>query len=434
MSDAEERQHWRDVVRAFDGYMQYHLSANNARRMAFLQQPRDARAAYEAVGYRDKLDAVDEGIRRNAEFVDLVIQDPVFAEMLMEGGGGDGHGGHGHGAGHGHSHDAHAHSHDHAHDHGHGHSHAAHDHPAPAPSPPHARPTQAERDASQDKVRSTLRSFARDWSAEGAAERAAAYDPIIAALEAYYPDVGARSRVRVLVPGCGLGRLAMEVAARGFEAQGNEFSTFMLIASNFVLNQSTHSNAHVLFPWLHGFSNHQTTANGLLRSVLVPDVVPADILAGRPEGAFSLVAGDFEEVYGPQHWGDGAGGGSDEGGNADQRGRWGAVITCFFIDTARNVLNYLRIIHTILAEGGVWINLGPLLWHFENSPTASARGEVGSIDLSLDEVKELARGVGFEIREEKMVRSTYTGVPDSMLEHVYNCAFWTATKLPKAAA
>lgn len=213
--------------------------------------------------------------------------------------------------------------------------------------------------------------------------------------------------------------------------------------------RSTHPNAHVLFPWLHSFSNHLTTGNNLLRSVLIPDVVPADILQGRPEGAFSLVAGDFEEVYGPQHWGEGSGGGSDEANDADQRGRWGAVVTCFFIDTARNVLNYLRIIHTILADGGVWINLGPLLWHFENSPTPSATGEVGSIELSLDEVKELARMVGFEIKEERMVRSTYTGVPDSMLEHVYNvsylgvcalpqltpqCAFWTATKLPKPAA
>ena len=40
--------------------------------------------------------------------------------------------------------------------------------------------------------------------------------------------------------------------------------------------------------------------------------------------------------------------------------------------------------------------MGPLLWHFENSPTLSDRGE-GSIELSLDEVKELARKVGFEL-------------------------------------
>ena len=56
----------------------------------------------------------------------------------------------------------------------------------------------------------------------------------------------------------------------------------------------------------------------------------------------------------------------------------------------------------------MWINLGPLLWHFENSPTKGAKGE-GSIELSLDEVKALARNVGFDIavsrRRERRGRS-----------------------------
>lgn len=167
--------------------------------------------------------------------------------------------------------------------------------------------------------------------------------------------------------------------------------------------------------------------------------MPAEILASVAPGGFSLVAGDFEEVYGPSHWrrdaegkyvaGSGAKSegegvkvedrdGEEEEDDPNQFGRFGAVVTCFFIDTARNILNYLRIIHGLLDEGGVWINLGPLLWHFENAGN-SPKGE-GSIELSLDEVKMLARSVGFEIRQEKMVRSTYTGVPDGMLEHVYN--------------
>jgi hypothetical protein len=57
---------------------------------------------------------------------------------------------------------------------------------------------------------------------------------------------------------------------------------------------------------------------------------------------------------------------------------------------AKNFMNYLRIIHRILAPDGVWINLGPLLWHWENSDEIS-------IELTLDDVKELARGVGFEL-------------------------------------
>jgi len=68
------------------------------------------------------------------------------------------------------------------------------------------------------------------------------------------------------------------------------------------------------------------------------------------------------------------------------------------------VLSFLRIIYDLLEPGGVWINLGPLLWHFENSPTKSAKGE-GSIELSLDEVKALARNVGFEISVRRAARA-----------------------------
>jgi carnosine N-methyltransferase len=150
--------------------------------------------------------------------------------------------------------------------------------------------------------------------------------------------------------------------------------------------------SHTLFPNLHSFSNHLTTASNLLKSVQIPDILPADILP--PNADFSFVAGDWEEVYG----------GRTESGAwqtedqvaPEQRGQWGAVVTCFFIDTARNVMNYLAIIRGLLKDGGVWINVGPLLWHFENIADRE-RGE-GGIELSLDEVKALARTMGFDLK------------------------------------
>lgn len=106
-----------------------------------------------------------------------------------------------------------------------------------------------------------------------------------------------------------------------------------------------------------------------------------------------------------------------------QAGQWDAVLTCFFIDTAKNIVNYLRIIHRILAPGGVWINMGPLLWHFENNATNDP-----SIELDLEEVKILARKIGFVISNERMIDTTYTSNSRSMLGYVYKTAFWTATK------
>nr|XP_018259967.1 uncharacterized protein I303_08039 [Kwoniella dejecticola CBS 10117]OBR82125.1 hypothetical protein I303_08039 [Kwoniella dejecticola CBS 10117] len=439
MSDSpEEREHWRSVIRAFDGYMRYHLSANHARRMSFLSLPKDSKELYGAIGYREKLDAVDEGIRRNAEFIDEMIGSPVFADMLQPDN-----------IPHAHSHSP-SNTHDHSHDHSDHHSHThdaeqplndgsndgADERPRSSPSPSSSQKKQHESDSAQDKIRSTLRSFVRDWSVEGRKEREACYDPCLEALERYYPSTRAkreRGSVRVLVPGCGLGRLAMKIAARGFASQGNEFSSYMLIASDWVLNHTTKRDSHTIYPYLHSFSNHLSTMHNLLRSVQIPDICPADVLGNGQGGDFSLVAGDFEEIYGPASWKvpsstTDKGREEDEGDDQIcQKGRWGAVVTCFFIDCARNVLNYLRIIHTILADDGVWINVGPLLWHFENSPKKSPTGE-GSIELSLDEVKDLARLVGFDIKEEKMVRSTYTGIPDGMLKHEYNAAFWVATK------
>jgi carnosine N-methyltransferase len=151
----------------------------------------------------------------------------------------------------------------------------------------------------------------------------------------------------------------------------------------------------------------------MLKRVQIPDVLPSDL---PPGSNFSLVAGDFEEVYGRQ-----------QGGEADpdepSAGLWDAVLTCFFIDTAKNIVNYLRIIHRILAPGGVWVNLGPLLWHFEENTTSDP-----SIELDLEEVKTLAAHIGFEIKNECTIDTAYVNNKESMLGYIYHAAFWTATK------
>lgn len=36
------------------------------------------------------------------------------------------------------------------------------------------------------------------------------------------------------------------------------------------------------------------------------------------------------------------------------------MVTCFFIDTSTNVLDYLHVFSTLLKPGGLWINHGPL--------------------------------------------------------------------------
>lgn len=63
------------------------------------------------------------------------------------------------------------------------------------------------------------------------------YKPIIEEIKKYFPNyIKENKRVKILVPGAGLGRLVFEFASMGYASQGNEFSYFMLIASDLMLN------------------------------------------------------------------------------------------------------------------------------------------------------------------------------------------------------
>ncbi|MCO5590178.1 hypothetical protein L7F22_044147 [Adiantum nelumboides] len=258
-----------------------------------------------------------------------------------------------------------------------------------------------------DKVRSTLKQFVRDWSEEGVSEREAAYDPILEALEKRFAHVPSaqRGQIRILVPGAGLGRLAFEIAWQGFSCQGNEFSFFMLLASHFILNKTTSTNQHVLYPFIHSSSNWRT-ATDMLRAIKIPDINPTDLPSHID---FSMVAGEFVEVYSKEQ----------------ERGAWHSIATCFFIDTARNFALYLEVINHVLPIDGVWINIGPLLWHFEGA----ANGEI-SIELTLEEAIGLIELMGFVIEEQRTMKpQPYTGNPYSMLTYEYAPEFWIARKV-----
>ena len=95
----------------------------------------------------------------------------------------------------------------------------------------------------------TLLQLMREWSDEGQAERDVAFTRIISELEELYPDEPSRQSIRILNPGCGLGRLVMELVIRGFWTQGNEISYHMLLASNFILNHSQFPHSHSIFPF-----------------------------------------------------------------------------------------------------------------------------------------------------------------------------------------
>ncbi|KAL2268524.1 hypothetical protein VTJ83DRAFT_3370 [Remersonia thermophila] len=273
-----------------------------------------------------------------------------------------------------------------------------------------------------EKARSTLRQFYRDWTAEGAGEREACFGP-------------------VLVPGAGLGRLVFELCRAGCDAEGNEISYHQLLASSYILNCCPRAGNHTLYPWIHTFSNHKTRANHL-RGYAVPDVHCASELTrteeaeGRPVGTMSMSAADFLCLYAQE----------------DRADAYDAVASVFFLDTAPNLIRYLETIFHCLRPGGILVNVGPLLWHFEgrvwdrddhddvnpdggHSRDISGIADPGNFELTDDEVIALVKDVGFEVLDhETGIEAPYIHDAESMLQTTYRASAWVARKPAAAAA
>ena len=285
-----------------------------------------------------------------------------------------------------------------------------------------------------DKVRTTIRQLYRDWSAEGADERRACYEPVLNDAAGAFPHSPTKTDVKVLVPGAGLGRLVYEFCKRGYTVEGNELSYHQLMTSSWILNHTKRAREFDLYPFILDFSN-LVNREHQLRAVKIPDVHPGTDLVesleqthSHPFERMSMTAADFVVLY-----------------NDEQHYQiFDIVVTVYFIDTAPNLIKYIHTVNHCLKGGGVWINLGPLLWHFgEREPPKPDREdsksgrrlnagveEPGSIELTDDEVLMLVQSSGFDIEKHEIMNrgSGYVQNPDSMLHHIYRTSHWIARK------
>ncbi|KAL5338452.1 N2227-like protein-domain-containing protein [Aspergillus crustosus] len=284
-----------------------------------------------------------------------------------------------------------------------------------------------------NKAHSTIRQFYRDWSSEGQVEREACYGSVLQDLDLEFRNkLYQDKQVRVLVPGAGLGRLVFEICRAGFDAEGNEISYHQLLASSWVLNHSLGPQHHELYPFALHFSNILSREQQL-RKVLIPDVHPGVAMLEAQSnsdtrfGTMSMSAADFVVLY----------------SQPSQQDAFDAVATVFFIDTAPNIIRYIEAIRNCLRQNGIWINNGPLLWHFEegNQRLQSAHstnndhqgiGEPGSVELTEEEVFSLVERMGFVIEQRQApgerVDCGYIQDPDSMLRPLYRPSHWVARK------
>jgi hypothetical protein len=160
---------------------------------------------------------------------------------------------------------------------------------------------------------------------------------------------------------------------------------------------------HTLQPFSHRFSNQRSNTH-LFREITFPDVLP------RYSTHFQIAEGDFLK-------------------HKPVGEKYDYIVTQFFIDTGSNIVATLQQIRELLKDGGKWINLGPLLW--------TGGGSV-AMELSLEEVLEIAKEIGFDIMGEesevaeryrrKTVECEYTADKMGMFLRVYHAEFWVATK------
>lgn len=142
---------------------------------------------------------------------------------------------------------------------------------------------------------------------------------------------------------------------------------------------------HSVQPYYFTLSHNRAPAD-LFRSVSFPDDVP------RLSKSFNIQTGDF---YG-----------------LTDHGKYNAVVTLFFIDTSVNIVDCLQQIYDLLVPGGLWINLGPILW---------TSGSVSRMELSLQEILSLADLVGFELQPgRKQVNTEYTANTSGMMRLEYS--------------
>lgn len=212
----------------------------------------------------------------------------------------------------------------------------------------------------QERVVEAIQHIYRDWSQQGEHERAAVVESVIKTIEDVFPNRAdpEQGPVKILLPGSGLNRLAHDIAAlEGVEVTANELSPYMRMAYRFIESLSA-PESRSIHPWVDWWS-YQPSRQTLIQKVKFPDAVitKSEVL---------LLEGDFEKLF------------------VNHTSHYDIVFTFFFMDTATNMMYYLDTISDILKPGGIWINIGPLLYHS------------ATVEFSLDDLLAVTEEYGFK--------------------------------------
>jgi SAM-dependent methyltransferase len=223
--------------------------------------------------------------------------------------------------------------------------------------PPHRVTKEDVESSSYDCVAQVMAHITRDWTRLGRLVRQRTYDWCRQEISSRL----AAADSSILIPGAGLGRLAFDLASLGYSVEANELSLLMASAAHAILQRKVQAT---LCPFLNDFFTNEVESEWRYEAVEFPDVDTTIPMSG----SLSFSVGDFVETY------------------ANPHRLFDGIVTCFFLDTATNIYEYLWTIQNVLRVDGVWVHVGPLQWHRN-----------ALLHPSANELRGLIESFGFEI-------------------------------------
>ena len=272
--------------------------------------------------------------------------------------------------------------------------------------PPY-KPSQSNTNGEEepyDTASHIITHLARDWTLSGASIRKDTHGWIVEQLLNYHHQLDLmptnHSQLSpVLIPGAGMARLAFDIAFTQsskadtetddeleiefypFAVEAVDNSLVMATAAYHVLhhhnsnNEEGDDNMNIYPIAADPFINEVDTQRRWEQAVFPEDNVSnqlhgLNMLQSTNQPKLSYVIGNFVSIY----------------ASPSKHGLYGSIATCFFIDTATNIYEYIITIQNLLRSGGVWINLGPVQWHSN-----------AQLQPSANELKDLIMLSGFEV-------------------------------------
>lgn len=247
------------------------------------------------------------------------------------------------------------------------------------------------------RVVESLCHYARDWPVTPSEE----VTPLLEYIKQQCKDLD-NDKTVAIVPGSGLGKVSHTLAQLNFSSvHAVEFSWLMVLMNEFLYLKQENIKKLNIYPYLHTYSNH-LTVDDQLRPVEISHSIakPSNLAIHNADFTKFKIHEHLRPTESPENL---------------------LFVTCFFLDTAENLIEYLQAINRISSSfkgTKKWINLGPLKY-----------GTAAKIEVSDMELRTLVKGMGWDFADEPDPKLLgYLTDKKGLWQGYYNVTMWSAVK------